>query len=61
MFVFEEIDKDIQINSLFLGIRETFISVFVRQVAFLSENWKRLFIWSSVLFNCFRKAWKESI
>ena len=38
MFVFEKIDENIQINSLFLGIRETFISVFVRQVAFLSEN-----------------------
>ena len=39
MFLFEEIAKNIQFNSLFLGIRETFnISVRVRQVAFLFEN-----------------------
>ena len=38
MFLFEKIDKKIQFNSRFLGIRETFISVRVRQVAFLSEN-----------------------
>ena len=38
MFLFEEIDKNVQINSLFLGIREDFISVRVRQVTFLSEN-----------------------
>ena len=34
MLLFEEIDKNIQFNSLFLGIRETFISVHVRQVTF---------------------------
>ena len=50
IFLFEEIDKNIQFNTLFLGIHETFISVRVRQVTFLSENWKKLFIWSSVLF-----------
>ena len=38
MLLFEEFDKNIQINFLFLGIRETFISVRVRQVTFLSEN-----------------------
>ena len=39
MFLFEEIAKNIQFNSLFLGIRETLIiSVHVRQVAFLFEN-----------------------
>ena len=38
MFLFEEIDKKSQFDSLFLGIRETFISVRVRQVAFLFEN-----------------------
>ena len=42
MLLFGEIDKNIQFNSLFLGIRETFISVRVRQVAFLSENWKKV-------------------
>ena len=38
MLLFEEIDKSIQFNSLFLGIRETFISARVRQGDFLSEN-----------------------
>ena len=38
IFLFEEIDKNIQFNTLFLGIHETFISVRVRQVTFLSEN-----------------------
>ena len=38
MLLFEEIDKNIQFSSLFLGIRKTFISVCVRQVAFLSQN-----------------------
>ena len=51
MFLFEEIAKNIQFNSLFLGIRETsIISVHVRQVAFLFENWKKLFIYSNLLF-----------
>ena len=34
MLLFEEIDKNSQFNSLFLGICETFISVPMRQVAF---------------------------
>ena len=34
MLLFEEIDKNIQFDSLFLGILETFISVRVRQVLF---------------------------
>ena len=32
MVLFEEIDKNIQFNSLFLGIRETSVSVLVRQM-----------------------------
>ena len=36
MLLIEEIDKSIQFNSLFLGIRETFVSVRVRQVAFFT-------------------------
>ena len=32
MLLFEEIDKNIQFDSLFLGFRETFVSVRVRQV-----------------------------
>ena len=31
IFLFEEIDKNIQFNTLFLGIHETFISVRVRK------------------------------
>ena len=38
MLLFEEIDKSIQFNSLFLGIRERFMSVRVRQSDFSSEN-----------------------
>ena len=36
MLPFEEIEKNIQFDSLFLGIRETFVSVCVRQVAFFT-------------------------
>ena len=50
MHLFEEINKNIQFNSLNLKILETFISVRVTQVAFLSKNWKKLFIRSSFLF-----------
>ena len=34
MLLFEGIDENIQFNSVFLEIRETFISVRVRQVTF---------------------------
>ena len=44
MLVLVEIGKYIQFNSLFLGICETFISVRVKQVAFLSDNRKKFFI-----------------
>ena len=36
MLLFEEIEKNIQFNSLFLGIRETFISACVREVTFFT-------------------------
>ena len=36
MLLFEEIDKNFQFNSLFLGIRETFVSARMRQVAFFT-------------------------
>ena len=36
MLVLEEIDKNIQFNSPFLGIRETFISVRMRQATFFT-------------------------
>ena len=38
MVLFEEIDKNINFDSLFLGIRETCVSAQVRQVAFF--NWE---------------------
>ena len=44
MLLFEEIDKNIQFNSLFLGIRETFISVRVRQVTFFTRGLKKVFL-----------------
>ena len=34
----------------FSEIPKTFICVRVRQVTFLSEDWKKLSVWSSVLF-----------
>ena len=42
MLLFEEIDKNIQFNSLFLGIRETFVSVRARQVAFFIWELKKV-------------------
>ena len=59
MGFFEEIDKNIQFNSLFLGIRETFVSVRVRQVAFFTWGLKKSRLSeavSSLRFNCFRDA-----
>ena len=50
MFLFEAIDKNVQFISLFLRIPKIFICVQVRQVAFLSEVWKKVSVWSSVLF-----------
>ena len=41
MFLFEKIDKNVQFNSVFLGI-PIFFCVCVRQVAFLSEDLKKL-------------------
>ena len=38
MLLLVEIDKYIQFSSLFLGICETFVSVRVKQVAFLLDN-----------------------
>ena len=42
MLLFEEIDKNIQVNSLFLGIRETFVSVRLRLVAFFTWELKKV-------------------
>ena len=56
MLLFEEIDKNIQFNSLFLGICETFVSARVRQVAFFRKDWKMFSSEAvfSLRFNCFR-------
>ena len=49
----------------FLEITKTFICVRVRQVTFLSEDWKKLSVWSSVLFTisalemCEREAYRK--
>ena len=46
-------------------IPKTFIFVRVRQETFLSENWKKLSVWSSVLFTvsaldmCEREAYRK--
>ena len=58
MLLFEEIDKNIQFSSLFLGIRKTFISVCVRQVAFFLRTEKSCSseAVSSLRFNCFRNV-----
>ena len=37
----------------FSEIPKTFVFVRVRQVTFLFEDWKKLSIWSSVLFTVF--------
>ena len=59
MLLFEEIDKNFQFNSLFLGIRETFVSARMRQVAFFylrTEKSSSSEAMSSLRFNCFRDA-----
>ena len=59
MLLFEEIDKNIQFNSMFLEIHETFVSVRVRQVAFFylrTEKSSSSEAMSSLRFNCFRDA-----
>ena len=49
----------------FLEITKTFICVRVRQVTFLSEDWKKLSVWSGVLFTvsvlemCEREAYRK--
>ena len=53
MFLSEKINKNVQFNFLFFGIPEMFLCVLVRQVAFLSEDLKKLSVWSSVLFTVF--------
>ena len=65
MFLFEKIGKNVQFNSLFLGIPKILICICVKQMAFLSEDWKKLFVWSSVPFTVFalemrkREAYKK--
>ena len=59
MLLFEEIDKNIQFNSMFLEIHETFVSVRVRQVAFFylrTEKGCLSVAVTSLRFNYFRDA-----
>ena len=50
MFPFEKCDKNIQFNSLFLGNSENIYLYLQLQVAYLSEDWKKLSVRSSALF-----------
>ena len=44
----------------FSEIPKTFICVCVRQVTFLSEDWKKLSVWSGVLLEmCEREAYRK--
>ena len=49
----------------FLEIPKIFVCVHIRQVTFLSEDWKKLSVWSSVLFTvstlemCEREAYRK--
>ena len=56
MFLFEEIDKNVQFDSLFLG---SSYCVRVRQVAFLSDDRKKLSVWGIVLFTVFALEMRE--
>ena len=59
MLLSEEIDKNIQFNSLFPGTRETFNSVRVRQVTFFTRGLKKTFsseAVSSLRLNCLKDA-----
>ena len=60
MFLFAKIDKNVQFNSLFLGIPKMFVCVHLRQVAFLSKNWKKLSVWSSVLSSVYALEMRKS-
>ena len=53
MFLFEKSEKNVQFNSLFLGIPKIFICVRVKQMAFLSEDWKKLSVWT--------EGWKKVV
>ena len=48
MFIFEKINKNVQSYSLFLRIPKIFLCVRLRQMAFLSEDWKKLSVWSEM-------------
>ena len=53
MFIFEKIDKMSNLILCFSEIPNFFICVRVRQAVFLFEDWKKLFVWSSVPFTIF--------
>ena len=41
MFLFEKFDEYFQFNSLFLEISKDFLCICIKQVAFLSGDWKK--------------------
>ena len=63
--LFEKIKKMSKLIFCFSEIPKTFTCVRVRQVTFLSEDWKKLSVWSSVLFTvstlemCEREAYRK--
>ena len=64
-FFLRTLTKMSELILCFLEIPKTFICVHVRQVTFLSEDWKKLSVWSSVLFTvstlemCEREAYRK--
>ena len=50
MFLCQKVEKSVQFNSLFLRIPKMLLCVRIGQIAFRFEDWKRLSVWSSVLF-----------
>ena len=53
MFLFEKIDKIFNSILCFSEIPKMFICVRIRQVTFLSVDWKKLSVWSRVLLTVF--------
>ena len=64
-FFLRKLTKMSKLILCFSEIPKTFICVRVRQVNFISEDWKKLSVWSSVLFTvstlemCEREAYRK--
>ena len=59
MFLSRELIKILNLILCLLEISKFFICARVNQVAFLSEVWKKLFVWSSLLFTVFVLEMRE--